>query len=105
MLHRYLLPPPSRLLHSASYLAYLIIFDLIGLIIFGEGYKLRSSSLCSLLYPSVTTPFLGPNILLNTLFSNFLDLCFSFKNVAKFKCLGAAQKIIINAFGKKLKAG
>jgi len=39
----------------------------------GEEYKSFSSSLCSLLYSSVTSPLLGPNILLNTMFSNTLN--------------------------------
>jgi hypothetical protein len=36
----------------------------------GEEYKLWSSSLCSFLHPPVTLSLFGPNILLNTLFSN-----------------------------------
>jgi len=36
-------------------------------------YKLRSSSLCSLLQPPATFSPLGPNILLSTLFSNILS--------------------------------
>jgi hypothetical protein len=38
------------------------------LIILGEEYKLRSSSLCSFLQPPVASSLFGPNILLNTLF-------------------------------------
>jgi hypothetical protein len=45
---------------------------------FGEEYKLRSSSLRSFLQPPVTSSLLGPNILLSTLFSNTLSLRFSF---------------------------
>jgi hypothetical protein len=40
-------------------------------------YKLWSSSLCSLLQPLTTYSLLGPNIILNTLFSHTLNLRFS----------------------------
>jgi phosphate starvation-inducible membrane PsiE len=50
---------------------------LIILIILGEEYKSRSSSLCNYLYSPVTSSLLGPNILLSTLFSNTLSLCSS----------------------------
>ena len=38
--------------------------------IFGEQYRSLSSSLCGFLHSLVTSSFLGPNILLSTLFSN-----------------------------------
>jgi hypothetical protein len=59
--------------------AYLILIDLIILIVLGENYKSRSSSLCSFLQPSATSSLLGLNILLSTLFlfSSTLSLCSS----------------------------
>jgi hypothetical protein len=45
---------------------------LITRIIFGDEYRSLSSSLCSLLHPSVASSILGPNILPSTLFSNTL---------------------------------
>jgi len=53
--------------------AYLIL-NLIARTIFVEEYKSLSSSLRSFLQSSVTSSLLGPNILLNTLFSNTLSL-------------------------------
>jgi hypothetical protein len=42
----------------ATYLAALILFDLITLIVSGEAYKLRSSLFCSLLQPPATSSLL-----------------------------------------------
>jgi len=54
--------------------AHLVLLDLITRIIFAEKYILWSSLLCSFLHSLVISSLLGPNILLNTLFSNILSL-------------------------------
>ena len=53
---------------------YLILLDFITRTILGEQYRSLSSSLPSFLHSLVTCSLLGPNILLNTLFSNTLSL-------------------------------
>ena len=54
--------------------AHLILLDFITRTILGEQYRTLSSSLCSFLRSPVTSSLLAPNILLNTLFSNTLEL-------------------------------
>ena len=61
--------PPTR----ATCPAHLIILDFIAHTILGEEYKSFSCSLCSLLHSPVTSSLLGPNILLDTTFSNTLS--------------------------------
>jgi len=52
---------------------HLILLDFITRTILGEEYKSCSSSLCNFLHYPVTSSLLGPNILLNTIFSNTLS--------------------------------
>ena len=51
----------------------LILLDFITLTILGEEYRSFSSSLCNFLHSPITSSLLGPNILLNTIFSNTLS--------------------------------
>ena len=60
---------------------HLIILDFITRTILGEQYKSFSSSLCNLLHSPITSSLLGPNILLNTMFSNTLSFLSS-RNVS-----------------------
>ena len=53
--------------------AHLILLDFITRTILGAEYKSFSSSLCNLLHSPVTSSLLGPNILLNTMFSKTLS--------------------------------
>jgi hypothetical protein len=54
--------------------AHLILLDFITRTILGDEYRSISSSLCSFHHSPVTSSVLGPNILLNTLFSYTLSL-------------------------------
>jgi hypothetical protein len=57
----------------ATYSVHIIILDYITRM-FGEEYRSWRSSLCSRVYSSITSSFLGPNIIFSTLFSNNLSL-------------------------------
>ena len=54
--------------------AHLVLLNLITQTIFGEQYRILSSSLCSFLHSPITLSHLCPNTLLSTLFSNTLSL-------------------------------
>ena len=54
-------------------------FHFITCTILGDQYRSFSSSLCNLLHSPVTSSLLGPNILLNTMFSNTLSFLSSRK--------------------------
>ena len=59
------------------YVPHTLLLDFIKRTILGEEYRSLSSSLCNFLHSLVTPSLLGPNIPLNTLFSNTLSLCSS----------------------------
>src|SRR5215510_4205476 len=56
---------------------HLILLDLTTRTLLGEEYRSFSSSLCNFLHSLFISSLLGPNTLLNTLFSNTLSLCSS----------------------------
>jgi hypothetical protein len=64
--------------------AHLILLNSITLTVF--GVKCASSSLYSLIQLPATYSLLGPNIVLNTLFSNSLTLCSSLSVRDQFSC-------------------
>jgi len=64
---------PSLSLIRATCPAHLILLDFITRTILGEVYRSLSSYICNFLHSPVTSSLLGPNILLNTLFSNTLS--------------------------------
>ena len=65
--------PTPLLTYKRHMLSHLILLDFITRTILGEEYKSFSSSLCNLPHYPVTSSLLGPNILINTLFSNTLS--------------------------------
>src|SRR5215475_15797874 len=66
--------------------AHLILLYITTCTILGEEYRSFSSSLCNILHSPVTSSLLGPNTLLNTLFSNTLSLRFSLNVSDQLTC-------------------
>jgi membrane-bound acyltransferase YfiQ involved in biofilm formation len=58
----------------ATCLAHLILLHLNILIVFREEFELSGASLRSFLQPPITLFFLGSSVLLNSVFSNALNL-------------------------------
>jgi len=82
--------------HTCHISVHFIRFDCINLTILGEEYRSLSYSLCNFLHSPITSPLLGRNILLNTLFSNTLRLGFSLNMNDKFSHpYKTAGKIIV----------
>ena len=75
-------PLPSLI--RATCPAHLILLYFITRTILGEEYRLFSFLLCHFLHSPVTSSLLGPNILLNTLFSNTLSLLSPLMSATKF---------------------
>jgi len=75
-------PPPIR----ATCPAHLIRLDFTTRTILGKECRSFSSSLCGFLHSPVTSSLLGPNTLLNTLFSNTLRLRSSLSQAARYEC-------------------
>jgi len=70
--------PHQDPIHASPFMRYMLrlfkSFNFITRKNLGEEYRSLSSSLCSPLHSLLTLSLLGPNILLNTLFSNTLHL-------------------------------
>jgi len=67
-------PEPCTPLSLPPYVPHVILLDFTSRTIFHKEYRSLSSSLCNFLHFFVTWSPLGPNTLLNTLFSNTLSL-------------------------------
>ena len=75
--------------------AHLILLDFITRTILGEEYKSFNSSLCYLLHSPVTSSFLGPKILLNTMFGPILFVYLIHVSYIIYECSTTLMMLII----------
>jgi len=87
---------PMRITGSTQ----LFFLELITLIIFGEYYKLWSSSLLNFHQFSLIFFLLGQYIVLRTLFSNFLSVCSSLMAREGQECMELYLHSLITASGR-----
>ena len=73
--------------------AHLINLEIITRTLLDEQYRSLSSSLCSFLHSPVTSSLLGPNILLNILYSNVLSLRYSL-SVGKINSFRISKHVV-----------
>jgi len=72
-----------------------LILNLITLIVFGEEYKLWTSSLCTFLQPPFTSSFVHPNTVLSTLFWGTLNYVLPLGLESMFYTSTNTSKIIV----------
>jgi len=74
---------------------HLVLLYLTTLITFVLDYKLRSSSLCSLLQPPTTSSLLGPSILLSTLCEHRQSMLLTYYESSSFTSVQTICRIMV----------
>ena len=82
----------------ATWPAHLILLHFITRTILGEQYRSFSSSLCNLPHSPVISSPLGPNILLNTMFSNTLSFLITTRTIVCSVCNGKRKPCWCHTF-------